>query len=159
MSEESISIEDNGKSEDKPLGKPLGGRPKKGYEKINVPEAFKMRLRGFSYGEIAKQFGVSAPSVREILGRLENILGDRSITRAFSDHKSEFLTSAELALVERLFDTKKLHKASINNLAYALRQVYEINRLEKGQSTANVAYADLTREIEETKRAIKELEE
>jgi hypothetical protein len=52
---------------------------------------------------------------------------------------SQLLTAGELKLFKSMMEQEKLDKASVNNLAYAMRQLYDMGRLERGQSTSNVS--------------------
>ena len=53
----------------------------------------------------------------------------------------------------------KLEKASLNNTAYALSQVHGALRLEQGQSTSNISYADALASLREAKTELKKLNE
>jgi len=108
--------------------------------KIDVNAAFKMRLvKGMTYEEIGKQFGVTAAAVCMRLKTFKHLLADPEQTEAYRNHKTEVLDQAEATLLSQVLNPKKLKDASANNVAYALRQVHDIGRLERGQSTANIS--------------------
>ncbi len=56
-----------------------------------------------------------------------------------------------------LLDKRKRQKATLGNVAYAVDKLNENIRLEEGKSTANVAYADMARGMEDLDQEIKKL--
>ena len=97
------------------------------------------RLRGLNMDEIGAKYGVSASAISQRLGRLADLVNNPEQSQAFTEHRADILDSVSLRVVGQMLNEKALGKASINNLAYAARQLYDMSRLERGESTANVS--------------------
>jgi DNA-binding CsgD family transcriptional regulator len=111
--------------------------------KIDVKRAVKMRMQGQSYGQIAKAFGVTRQSVAYHLRPMTRMLGNTGILEAYQAHKSDLIDGVQLKLVMELLDEEKIKKASLGNVAYSVRQLNDILRLERDLSTSNVAVAHM----------------
>ena len=132
---------------------------KKG-SKIDVAKALQLRhSNGLTDTQIAKHFECSTQAVQQALKRFNKILLPASELQAYQDKKAGILESVEARLVCDLVDTKRRQKASLNNTAYALSQVANMTRLEKGLTTSNIAYVDMTSSLEEIQQRRKQLEE
>ena len=128
--------------------------------KVDVAKALQLRhTNGLTDSQIAVQFGCSRQAVQQALKRFNNIMLPASELEAYQDKKAGILESVEATLVCDLIDTDRRKKASLNNTAYALAQVANMTRLEKGLATSNVAYVDLTSSLEEIQQRRKQLEE
>lgn len=95
--------------------------------------------KGWTFEEIGNLFGVSKQAVAQRMRKFISILQSPDSIKAFRDAKPQILDSIELKLLSQLVDDDKLKDASTNNIAYALKQVHEMGRLEKDLSTANIA--------------------
>jgi len=127
---------------------------------VDITRALDLRIKkGLSYNEIGRRMGVSGESVRTKLIRFEKLMSNGEDIVAFRALKSDILDGVELSLLNDLMDEEKRKGASLNNIAYAVKNVYDMNRLEKGQSTANISYADLTKSLEEIQMERKQLAE
>lgn len=131
---------------------------------IDVGKALKMRIeKCMTYPEISKVFGVSESAVKERLRPFIKYINDPESTKAFCESKSSILSVLEQELVANLLAPDKLEKASINNLAYALQNVSNINRLEQGKSTSNVNIHSLvdhvSKEIDRATEELRQLEQ
>jgi hypothetical protein len=103
-----------------------------------------MRLRGYTYQDIAAVMGVTHSTIIEGLQRFAAVLdaaGDPQVLDAYKDHRSNLLSAAEMTLLTDLADSGRRQKASLNNVAYALGQVANLRRLEEGKTTENVGHA------------------
>lgn len=129
----------------------------KGRSKIPITEILAMRIAGASTTEIAKKFGVTKEAIRYRLKGLVKYL-DESV-KHYEENRAMIFSAAEKAFLEEMLSKKKIKRAGVNQLAYAFRQVYDANRLEKGLSTQNIVYADLQKEKEAIEQAIREYEE
>src|SRR3990167_1367042 len=95
--------------------------------KINIAEALKLRLvNHLSYQEIADRYGVVKSAVFQALKRFLSILDE---LEAYKNHKVDLLSSAELKLLERLVNDEVMGKASLNNVAYAFRQLFDSGKI------------------------------
>ena len=57
-----------------------------------------------------------------------------------------------MKLLERLVNDEVLEKASLNNVAYAFKQLFDSGRLELGKSTGNINILEVTATIEDLMR-------
>lgn len=124
-----------------PLNKPIN--------RIDIAEALKLRYKNnHTFQEIADHFGVTKGAVHKALASFINILKSPEDLEAYRKQKSDLLDSVELELMSQMVDKDKIKAASLNNVAYAMQNVFNMNRLEKDLSTANIATA-LTFEVVE----------
>lgn len=129
----------------------------KGRSKIPITEILAMRVAGASIRDIANKFGVTPEAIKYRLRGLVKYL-DESVQN-YEKNRATIFSAAEKVFLEEMLSKKKVKKAGVNQLAYAFRQVYDANRLEKGLSTQNIVYADIQKEKEAIEQAIKEYEE
>lgn len=109
--------------------------------KIDVAKAIELRLvKGLTMVEIAKYFDVSRQAVKQATDKFLNILQNPEILETYRKRKVDLLESAEFVLLRDLLDSKKRKDASLNNVAYALQNVNNMARLEKGQATEIVEH-------------------
>jgi len=83
--------------------------------------------------------GVSRQAVQQELKPLLVFLDNPEATSQYRENRADFLDNVERVLTSQILDKDKLKAASVNNLAYAVGQLNNIGRLERGQSTANVS--------------------
>jgi hypothetical protein len=106
---------------------------------FDLLKAVKLRFEHrLTYEQIAKVMAVPMRTVHLKLQRLHEVLPDPEQERAFQTVKVQLLGGLEQALIRSMLQPDKIEKASLNNAAYALKQVNEIRRLESGQSTQNI---------------------
>jgi predicted DNA-binding protein YlxM (UPF0122 family) len=111
--------------------------------KIDIIEAFKLKFQHhLTYAEIAERFGVKAPSVHASLKRFMHILHNPEESATYEQNRTQILTAVEFRLVNQLANKKKIKAASLNNIAYAVSQVNNMIRLEKGQATSITEHID-----------------
>ena len=121
--------------------------------RINIAEALKLRLvNHLSYQEIADRYGVAKSAVYQALKRFLAILAEPDELEAYKNHKVDLLSSAEMKLLERLVNDEVMEKASLNNVAYAFKQLFDSGRLELGKSTGNINILEVTATIEDLMR-------
>jgi len=131
--------------------------PQHQHRKIDVAQALKMRLKGFTYQAIADKFGVRKQAVCASLKAFTSVLQDTGRTLAYVDCKAEVLDAVEARMVSEMVDPGKLEKASVNNLAYAISQLDHIKRLERGQSTENLDVMAVSASLESIQDNLKAL--
>jgi len=128
--------------------------------KVDVAKALQLRhSNGLTDAQIAKYFGCTRQSVHVALKRFNDILLPATELQAYQEQKAGILESVEAKLICDITDRAKREKASLNNTAYALSQVSNMTRLEKGLSTSNVAYVDMSDSLDEIQQQRKQLEE
>lgn len=108
---------------------------------IDVAKALTLRLtRGLTYQEIGDKFGVSKQAAHQALSKFTKLIDNPQLVKSYKNNKADMLEALELELVIDLADKDKRDKASLNNIAYAVKNINEMIRLERGQSTQNVDY-------------------
>lgn len=121
---------------------PVNNTPDKSTNKIDIAVALEMRLKkGMTFQAIADHFKCHKSAVHQRLRNFLTILQSPEALKAFQNSKQDILSAVEFKLISQLLDANKLKDASVNNIAYALQNVFNMNRLEKGESTANIAHA------------------
>jgi len=107
--------------------------------KLDIGKAFLMRYENhLTFREIAEKFGCSPQYVHESLQRFEGLIPNGRELATYETNRPKILSAIESELLSDLADKPRRQKASLNNTAYALRQVYDIRRLETGKATSNV---------------------
>jgi len=86
--------------------------------------------------------GVAAPSVHGALKRFLHILHNPEESATYEQNRAQILTAVEFRLVNQLANKKKIKAASLNNIAYAVSQINNMIRLEKGQPTSITEHLD-----------------
>ena len=130
---------------------------------LDVTKALKLRINNhLSYNEIGQLLGgYNKQTVHKALQPFLGMIADPEARAAYKESKADVLEGAQLKIVSNLVDEDKLKKASVNNLAYAAQSLDNMIRLERGQSTANISYADhskaLSTLIDEQRRLANEL--
>ena len=130
---------------------------------LDVTKALKLRINNhLSYDEIGKLCGgYSRQAVHQALKPFLGMIADPEARQAYKESKADVLEGAQLQVITNLVDNERLKKASVNNLAYAAQSLDNMIRLERGQSTANISYADhskaLSTLIDEQRRLANEL--
>lgn len=122
-----------------PISPPVIIKPSQ--QKVDTGKALKMRLQGQTFSQIAAVFDCTPSAIHQALKKFEpflNGLEPGSLT-AYSENRAELFNSVEAHLTASLLDPDTLAKASLNNRAYAFKQIHEARRLETNQSTSNVS--------------------
>ena len=111
------------------------------HNKVDVAKALKLRIQGATLEDIGKLQGVTKQAVYQALTKFQPFIANLEAGQltAYSENRAELFNAVEQHLSGLLLDTEKGAKASLNNVAYAFKQIHEARRLESGQSTANVS--------------------
>lgn len=107
---------------------------KKGQIKI-----LELAARGMSQVDIAKISGVSKPLVCKILKEFEPIFTELQNVDNYRAVRGDLLDAAELITLKSVVNPQKQADSSLNNAAYALRQLHDMRRLHTGLSTSNTS--------------------
>jgi hypothetical protein len=86
--------------------------------------------------EIAESVNCSRAAVSQTMQRY-GIKPNR--LESFKKHRADILAGMQIKVIKHLNNEETLKSASTNNLAYTLSQLSNMERLERGQSTANIA--------------------
>lgn len=89
--------------------------------------------------EIARAVKLPPSTTCRLLKRYGAWLQELEHVDQYTDSRARLLAAGEVKLFQSMMEQEKLDKASVNNLAYAMRQVFDMGRLEKGLSTSNTA--------------------
>lgn len=114
-------------------------RPKP--NRVDVAKALKLRMNGATLEDIADLQGVSKQAIDQALKTFEPFIKglEPGQLTAYSEERAGLFNVVEKQLTGLLLDQQKGEKASLNNVAYALKVVHEARRLETGQSTSNMS--------------------
>lgn len=88
-----------------------------------------------------------------------DLIGDPVELAAYKTNKADVLEGMQKQLARSLLDTDKIKKANLGNVAYAMRQLNDMSRLERGESTQNVAHAhvEALKTMDEVDREIRSI--
>jgi len=133
-----------------------------GNGKIDIPKLMKLFfMRGLTKSECARELGVSVQAVDQRLDKLAHLMRPQEEIIAWDENRTDFYKSMELTLASEMLDPVKLKTASVNNLAYALRQTHDMRQLKEGLSTGNINHnvlvGDATKLSNEVQRMLDEL--
>ena len=118
----------------KNIDRKIGKRPK-----WDVIEAMRLKYKNkLSFDSIGAIYGVTGQAIEQGIKRVWGMVPDIAEMKAFEHNKPLLLTMAEQKILGKIVDDKVLQKASLNNLAYSLQNIHNINRLEQGKSTENL---------------------
>lgn len=105
----------------------------------------RLHVGGASVREIAKVTGKSTKTVQSAINAFKPIFNELANVEEFRKVKPDILDAALLTFLKSAVQQEKLDKASVNNLAYAARQCFDMHRLQTGQSTSNTAVMSFSR--------------
>ena len=112
----------------------------KGSVHLDLQKIVNYRLKNkLSYRQIGAVMGVSKDTIKDRLRPLKRLLSDPAAVDTYRENRADMMDAIESRLATQILDDDKLKAASVNNIAYAMAQLNNIGRLERGQSTANVA--------------------
>lgn len=114
---------------------PDGYAPAEG-GKINIRQAIDLRIKGLSYQEIADYFGVRKQSVHEAL-QPYGIEMDGSL-EVFKEKRADLLAGKQMDCLQAL-TVEDIQRASPRDKVIIFGTLYDKERLERGQSTVNLA--------------------
>lgn len=95
--------------------------------------------RGVRQNQIAKKFGVSESSISLILEKFKPAFAELHNVEEYRKAKSDLLDSTGLAILKEISNPLKIEQADIRALSCSFDIVNKHSRLERGESTSNVA--------------------
>ena len=116
-----------------------GGRPKKGNEKVDKRRAAELVSGGLTLREVGKIMDCSKVSIHKAV---KGLLMPKEALDEFNNSKADIIASKEAQILLNL-TTEDIQKASAYQKAGMFALLYDKERLERGQSTSNVAYYDI----------------
>src|SRR3990167_4541020 len=105
---------------------------------VDIGKALRLRLQGHTFRSIADRMGVSHQAVQQRLSRYTRLTQDPNATIAYKDNEAELLDAARAKLLTSIVDKADHEKSSVNNLAYAWRNLFDGGRMLRNQSTSNI---------------------
>ena len=127
--------------------------PQPNRRKVNVAAALDLQLNhGLSYAQMAPILGVSPSAIHK---RLKHLLPDES-TKYYQDHRADILSHVQLQLLSQV-DARRLKKVSSRDAVVSYGILYDKERLERGQSTANADMRVLSTTLQELEAQEREL--
>lgn len=123
----------------KGTGRPLGAkeRPRAAHSR-KLGKILELATKNVPVADIAKATHIPASTVKHSIKRYSKIFKEIQNVPEYESSKHKFLSAAEMTCLKSLMDPKKQKAATLNNVAYAFRQVYDANRLQRGLSTSNL---------------------
>ena len=107
---------------------------------VDLLKAYKLRVQhNLTYQQIADATGQPKSSIHRALTDLCDLIADPQRLKHYEDARPQLFGVVEERLMQSLVDEEKIAKASLNNVAYAFKQIHEARRLETGQSTNNIS--------------------
>lgn len=120
---------------------------------VDVGKALKLRLNNqLSYAQIGELLGASKQMIHQALQPFLGLLDNPEAIQGYRDNKAVLLDSVQLQMITDMIDKEKRQKATLGNAAYAAKQLDDMIRLERGQSTNNISHLDLNSKLEEIAR-------
>ena len=132
---------------------PHGPQPNR--RKVDVERALDLHLNhGLSYAQMAPILGVHPSAIHK---RIKHLLPNND-TQYYQNHRADILSHVQLQLLSQV-DTRRLKKVSSRDAVISYGILYDKERLERGQSTANTDMRILSATLKELEAQEKELRE
>jgi predicted DNA-binding protein (UPF0251 family) len=112
-----------------------------------------IEIKDLTYEQAGKILGVSKQARQQRCDRHGIV---RQALKKYKEQRADILASKGRVILNSL-TTDEIKKIPPGSRVTAFGILYDKERLERGESTANVAYADLTKDIHERERKIEEL--
>jgi transcriptional regulator with XRE-family HTH domain len=134
--------------QDKPKNK--GGRPKgakrsiKRLQQMEVASIAVDYARGIPQKEIARKLGVSDSAITLVLDKFRPFFQELGNVEEYRQAKADILDSLQLQTLKAISNPERIETAPLNQLAYTYDILTKHGRLERGQSTSNVATQTVT---------------
>jgi len=134
-----------------------------GNGKIDIKMAAKARFEdGMTYAEIAKIYDVSESAIQQSLDKMGKYYGAEKLVetvQAFEEYKNIFTKAALMTLTNAINKPEILEKATLNQIAYAAKIFYDMDKINNNEATSIVKYEHHIMEAKELGDKIKQLEE
>lgn len=127
-----------------------GGRPKgvkRAVKKLSQGELAAMVIdyaRGIEQREIAQKFGVSDAAVSQVLDKFKPAFAELHNVEEYRKAKASILDSLQLQTLKSMASPEKHASAHLGHLSQAFDILNKHGRLERGESTSNVANQTVT---------------
>lgn len=119
--------------------KPKKKRSVQSKKRDREAKCIELHAKGVPVRAIADTLEISQSRVTQILKTFAPVFETLGNIDELKATKNRLLEASEFTLLKSMLTEDKLAKAGVNQLAFALREVSVLRRLEAGLSTANVA--------------------
>jgi hypothetical protein len=109
---------------------------------IPIEHILELHEKGLSNAQIAKLLGCNPSNITK---RLQHHEIDLKRTRHYVKNRAERLASLQVRVLDGITE-KDIKRAQLNQKVSAVKNLYEMERLETGQSTANIDHHLSTQE-------------
>ena len=104
----------------------------------DIGKAVELRTKkDYTFAQLADHFQLPRSTIFKRFDKFRHLITGTEL-KLYRDNKADILDGVQMALVREMVDEDKLKGASVNNLAYAARQAFDMSRLTQGESTANI---------------------
>ena len=114
-----------------------------------------LRRKGLSLDQIASICHVTKGAISRRLSKTDEAI---RMTDAFCEDRANILAWYQQRILRHLTEAK-LRKASARDLVISMGVLFDKERLQRGQSTSNIAYADMVKAYQAKVNELKLLEE
>ncbi|KKM85267.1 hypothetical protein LCGC14_1290720 [marine sediment metagenome] len=114
----------------------------------DLAEALRLRIvKHFTFRDLERYYGVHRTTIHTRMRRFQDIINVTGNVEQIQNMKTHLLTLVEFELLQDLLDKGKRKSASLNNTAYAIKQVFDMNRLEQNKATEIVDMRRITADL------------
>ncbi len=114
--------------------------PGQGKGRLDLAKIIKLKYaRKLTVAEIAQLMGCTHEAVTQQLKKYTQYLPNKNTLDKLSMNQADVLKGTLFNSVLAMNEPAKIKKASLNNVAYAAGQLFNMLRLTEGQSTSNLA--------------------
>jgi len=111
---------------------------------IDINKAITLRVKGLSYADIGEYFGVSRQAIHQ---RLQGLLPENVDIEPYKTHRADILAAKQAELLKSL-TPEDIKESSPYQKVGMFGILYDKERLERGESTQNVAIAAVYQDID-----------
>lgn len=121
---------------------------------IAIENIIELRQRGLSVGQIGKLLGCHNSNISR---RLQTVSEDIDLTDKYVNNRAKIFAYHQRKIIQSITPTD-ISKAGLLEKVKSASFLYNAERLETGQSTQNIAYADMLQARDKARKRREELE-
>jgi hypothetical protein len=111
---------------------------------VQTKRILSLHAKGVHDKEISKAVDVPLRTVRGRIKQFESVFTELKNVEEYRKNKADVLDAAQLVMLKSMVTPEKLDKASVNNLAYAMRQCHDMSQISQGKPTALTGTFNIT---------------
>ena len=108
------------------------------FTRTEIAKILDQHARGLSRRQIAQEIKCADHSIQRVLDTFKPLFRTLEKVRDYQKVKPDLIDSAQLVALQSMVSDQKQEGATIGELAKMFDVLYKANRLERGQSTANI---------------------